>query len=72
MVQIWYQGHGEIRCIDDVVYVVVFVRRLGYHGFDGIERRVVDGYTRVVVDQLVAAIAYWGRWFSVFGGRVFI
>ncbi len=48
-----------------MVDMVVFVRRLGDGGFDGIKRRVADGHARMMVDEVMAAVAYWERWLIV-------
>jgi hypothetical protein len=40
MLQIWNKRHGEIGGVDNMVDVIVLVRRLFYDLLDGMHRRV--------------------------------
>ncbi len=50
------ERHGEVRSIDDMVNMVIFVRRLGDGIFDRFYRRVRNGHTDIMIDQIMAPV----------------
>lgn len=60
------QRHWEVCCIQDMIYMIMFVRRLGYGVFEGLQRRMAYGLAGVVVKEVMTAIAEWSLILSLF------
>lgn len=55
------QGHGKVCCIEDVVYVVVFVWRFEDRILERLYCWMVYRYSSLMVLEFVASVAAW--WF---------
>ncbi len=60
----WNQGHREIRSINDMVYMIVFVWRFKNGILYRLNRRMVYGCTNFMIFQFMASIAKW--WLRTF------
>ena len=56
------EGEGKVGGIEDVVDMIVLVRRGEDSVTNGVDRRVRDGNPNVVVKEVMAAITEHGRW----------
>ena len=60
LMESWYERHWEVRSIDDMVDVIIFVWRLQYCVSDRLNRGMANRGPGLMMKKLVAAVTQRG------------